>query len=57
MKAVVLHHPGPPSALKIEQRPIPIAKKVDVLINIKAFGLNRSGAHPGEKYHQPKKPD
>jgi NADPH:quinone reductase-like Zn-dependent oxidoreductase len=42
MKAVVLHDPGPPTALKIEQRPIPTPKHGEVLIRIRAFGLNRS---------------
>ena len=42
MKAVVLHNPGPPESLKIEQRPIPQAHKGQVLIRVKAFGLNRS---------------
>lgn len=42
MKAVVLHHPGPPGSLKLETRPIPTPGKGQVLIQIKAFGLNRS---------------
>jgi NADPH:quinone reductase-like Zn-dependent oxidoreductase len=42
MKAVVLYAPGPPSALKIEQRPIPKAAPGQVLIRVHAFGLNRS---------------
>lgn len=42
MKAVVLHTPGGPEALKIEQRPIPKASKGQVVIQVKAFGLNRS---------------
>jgi NADPH:quinone reductase-like Zn-dependent oxidoreductase len=42
MKAVVLYAPGPPSALKIELRPIPKAAHGQVLIRIHAFGLNRS---------------
>lgn len=43
MKAVVLYSPGPPEALVIEQRPIPVPKEGQVLIRVKAFGLNRSG--------------
>lgn len=42
MKAVILYAPGPPSALKIETRPIPTAAPGQVLINVHAFGLNRS---------------
>jgi NADPH:quinone reductase-like Zn-dependent oxidoreductase len=42
MKAVVLYQPGGPEALKIEQRPISKADKGQVLIQVKAFGLNRS---------------
>lgn len=42
MKAVVLYKPGGPESLKIEQRPIPQPHKGQVLIRVKAFGLNRS---------------
>ncbi|CAM3809140.1 zinc-binding alcohol dehydrogenase family protein [Polaromonas hydrogenivorans] len=42
MKAVVMHEPGAPEVLKIEQRPIPQALPGQVLIRIEAFGLNRS---------------
>ena len=42
MKAVVLHEPGRPESLKIEQRSIPKPNKGQVLIQVKAFGLNRS---------------
>lgn len=42
MKAVVMHEPGAPEVLKIEQRPIPQALLGQVLIRIEAFGLNRS---------------
>jgi NADPH:quinone reductase-like Zn-dependent oxidoreductase len=42
MKAAVIHTPGGPEVLKLEQRPIPIPKPGWVLIHIKAFGLNRS---------------
>jgi NADPH:quinone reductase-like Zn-dependent oxidoreductase len=42
MKAAVLHRPGGPEALKIETRPIPIPGVGEVLIRVKAFGLNRS---------------
>jgi NADPH:quinone reductase-like Zn-dependent oxidoreductase len=42
MKAVVMHEPGGPEVLKIEQLPIPVPKKGEVLIQVKAFGINRS---------------
>jgi NADPH:quinone reductase-like Zn-dependent oxidoreductase len=42
MKAVVIHEPGGPEVLKIENRPIPTPDSGEVLIRIKAFGLNRS---------------
>jgi NADPH:quinone reductase-like Zn-dependent oxidoreductase len=42
MRAVVLHAPGGPEALVIENRPIPVPKGGEVLLRVKAFGLNRS---------------
>jgi NADPH:quinone reductase-like Zn-dependent oxidoreductase len=42
MKAAVVHEPGGPEVLKIESRPIPKPKAGEVLIRVKAFGLNRS---------------
>jgi NADPH:quinone reductase-like Zn-dependent oxidoreductase len=42
MRAAVIHRPGGPEVLKLENRPIPIPKPGQVLIHIKAFGLNRS---------------
>ena len=42
MKAVVIHKAGGPEALVIEERPVPKAKPGWVLIEVKAFGLNRS---------------
>ncbi|KAF2267370.1 quinone reductase [Lojkania enalia] len=42
MKAAVMHTPGPPSVLKIETRPIPTPKPGQVLIRVRASGLNRS---------------
>lgn len=55
MKAVVMHEPGGPEVLKIEEVPIPTPRKGEVLIQVKAFGLNRSelftrqGHSPGVK--------
>ena len=42
MKAAVIYEPGGPEALKLENRPIPAPKPGEVLIRVKAFGLNRS---------------
>ena len=42
MKAVVIHEAGGPERLVIEERPVPQAKPGWVLIQVKAFGLNRS---------------
>lgn len=42
MKAAVLTRPGPPDAIKIENRPVPIPQQGEVLIRVRAFGLNRS---------------
>jgi NADPH:quinone reductase-like Zn-dependent oxidoreductase len=42
MKAAVLRQPGPPEALEIEERPIPVPKCGEILIRVKAFGINRS---------------
>jgi NADPH:quinone reductase-like Zn-dependent oxidoreductase len=42
MKAAVIHEPGGPEVLKIENLPIPAPKPGEVLIRVKAFGLNRS---------------
>ncbi len=42
MKAAVIHEAGGPEVLKIEQRPVPSPQDGQVLIRVKAFGLNRS---------------
>jgi len=42
MKAVVIRSPGGPEVLKIERLPIPKPHSGQVLIRVKAFGLNRS---------------
>jgi NADPH:quinone reductase-like Zn-dependent oxidoreductase len=42
MKAAVIHEAGGPEVLKIESLPIPAPKSGEVLIRVKAFGLNRS---------------
>jgi NADPH:quinone reductase-like Zn-dependent oxidoreductase len=56
MKAAVIHEPGGPEVLKIENRPVPTPRAGEVLIRVKAFGLNRSelftrqGHSPGVKF-------
>jgi NADPH:quinone reductase-like Zn-dependent oxidoreductase len=45
MRAIVLDGPGPPSALTIRDRPVPTPAPGWVLIEVKAFGLNRSELH------------
>jgi NADPH:quinone reductase-like Zn-dependent oxidoreductase len=45
MRAVVLDGPGPPEALSIRRLPIPQARPGWVLIQVKAFGINRSELH------------
>lgn len=42
MKAAVIHQAGGPEVLKLETRPMPTPQKGQVLIQVKAFGLNRS---------------
>jgi NADPH:quinone reductase-like Zn-dependent oxidoreductase len=42
MKAAVVHQPGAPDVLKIEPRPVPTAEPGQVLIRVKARGINRS---------------
>ncbi|MCJ1399501.1 hypothetical protein MMC11_002703 [Xylographa trunciseda] len=42
MKAAVIYEAGGPEVLKVESRPIPKPEKGQVLIRVKAFGLNRS---------------
>lgn len=45
MRAVVLDGPGPPEALQIRELPIPKPSAGEVLIRVRAFGLNRSELH------------
>ena len=42
MKAAVIREAGGPDVLRIEERPIPVPRGGEVLIRVKAFGLNRS---------------
>ena len=42
MRAIVVHAPGGPEVLQLEDRPIPEVTPGRVLIRVRAFGLNRS---------------
>ncbi len=42
MKALVIHEAGGAEVLKLEQIPLPTPQNEQVLIRVKAFGLNRS---------------
>lgn len=42
MKAAILYSPGAADQFRLEERPIPVAQAGQVLIRVKAFGLNRS---------------
>ena len=42
MKAVVVHEPGGPEVLRVEERPIPQARPGWILVRVRAFGLNRA---------------
>jgi NADPH:quinone reductase-like Zn-dependent oxidoreductase len=42
MKAAVVHESGPPEVLKVESRPVPDPSDGQILIRVKAFGINRS---------------
>jgi NADPH:quinone reductase-like Zn-dependent oxidoreductase len=56
MKAAVVYAPGGPEVLQVEDRPIPKPDPGWVLIQVKAFGINRSemftrqGHSPGVKF-------
>jgi len=56
MKAAVLHSPGDPSQFRIEERPVPTSTAGQVLVRVRAFGLNRSelmtrkGLSPGVQF-------
>lgn len=42
MRAIVLYKPGGAENLTLENRPIPVPSRDQVLVKVKAFGLNRS---------------
>jgi NADPH2:quinone reductase len=45
MRAVVVERPGPPEVLQVRELPVPEPGPGQVLIRVKAFGLNRSELH------------
>ncbi|WP_137843279.1 zinc-binding dehydrogenase [Microbacterium sp. 2FI] len=45
MRAVVVSEPGPAEVLQIREIPVPVPDPGEVLIAVKAFGLNRSELH------------
>src|SRR5947208_8040422 len=49
MRAIVLDAPGPPDALTIRGLPVPTPAAGWVLIEVKAFGLNRSELHTRQR--------
>ncbi len=45
MRAVVLEGPGAPEVLQVRRVPVPTPRAGEVLIRVRAFGLNRSELH------------
>jgi NADPH:quinone reductase-like Zn-dependent oxidoreductase len=52
MRAAVLYEAGGPDVFKLEDRVIPTPKQGEVLIHVKAFGLNRSEMFTRQGYSQ-----
>ncbi|QDK80524.1 zinc-binding dehydrogenase [Spirosoma sp. KCTC 42546] len=56
MKASVIYRPGSPEEFRLEERPVPTPQDGQVLVNVKAVGLNRSelmtrkGYSPGVRF-------
>lgn len=42
MRAAIIREPGGPEVIKVEEMPVPTPKEGEVLIQVKACGLNRS---------------
>jgi putative PIG3 family NAD(P)H quinone oxidoreductase len=53
MKAVIITTPGDPEVLKLVERPVPQLKGSEVLINIKAAGINRPDAAQRQGVYPP----
>jgi putative PIG3 family NAD(P)H quinone oxidoreductase len=53
MKAAVISVPGPPEVLQIEERPLPAIGDEDVLIRVKAAGVNRADVIQREGHYPP----
>src|SRR6185437_1374034 len=53
MKAVVISQPGPPEVLTIADRPDPTVGKRDVLIRVKAAGVNRADIGQRQGHYPP----
>lgn len=53
MKAVIISQPGPPEVLTIAERPLPSCGDGDVLIRVKAAGLNRADVSQREGRYPP----
>ncbi len=41
MKAIVITQPGAPDVLQLQERPLPVIKDNEVLVKVKASGINR----------------
>lgn len=52
-KAAIIYEPGGPEVLKLENRPVPKPTADQVLIRVKAFGLNRSELFTRQGWHSP----
>jgi NADPH:quinone reductase-like Zn-dependent oxidoreductase len=56
MRVAMIHQAGGPEVLKLEALPLPVPEKGQILIRVKAFGLNRSelftrqGHSPGVRF-------
>src|SRR6185369_8550666 len=42
MKAVVISRPGPAEVLETQERPAPVPAETEVLVRVKAAGINRA---------------
>jgi NADPH:quinone reductase-like Zn-dependent oxidoreductase len=58
MKAVVISFPGPPEVLSIEKRAKPALGEAEVLIQVKAAGVNRADLiqREGQRYRTCRNP-